>query len=176
MKFLLLGLQLPAVLEAHQRAVGAQPAHPRPGWRAQARAYGEHALQPRIFNFVKWLQVGEEACPTLEQAKARLKELTPPSPGGRTPRWSSGTASASSTQRRTGPWRRRPQSYWRHRFGAKQPAEHGADGVGWTTASAEAADAVVEGKPLAAGVGHCVAWPGAQQLHCVSISPRAGPL
>ena len=40
---------------------------------------------PGIFNFVKWLRV--EACPTLEQAK-------PPSPGGRTPRWSSATASA----------------------------------------------------------------------------------
>ena len=31
----------------HQRAVGAQPAHPRPGRRAQARAHGEHALRPR---------------------------------------------------------------------------------------------------------------------------------
>ena len=30
---------------AHQRAVGAQPAHPRPGRRAQA--HGEHALRPR---------------------------------------------------------------------------------------------------------------------------------
>ena len=32
---------------AHQRAVGAQPARPRPGRRAQARAHGEHALRPR---------------------------------------------------------------------------------------------------------------------------------
>ena len=32
---------------------------------------------PGIFNFVKRLRVGEEACPTLEQAKARLKELYP---------------------------------------------------------------------------------------------------
>ena len=32
---------------AHQRAVGAQPTHPRPGRRAQARAHGEHALRPR---------------------------------------------------------------------------------------------------------------------------------
>ena len=32
---------------------------------------------PGIFNFVKWLRVGEEACPTLEQAKARLRELYP---------------------------------------------------------------------------------------------------
>ena len=32
---------------------------------------------PGIFNFVKWLRVGKEACPTLEQAKARLKELYP---------------------------------------------------------------------------------------------------
>ena len=36
---------------------------------------------PGIFNFVKWLRVGEEACPTLEQAKARLKELYPSKPG-----------------------------------------------------------------------------------------------
>ena len=50
-KFLLLGdfRQLPAVLDraAHQRAFGAQPTHPRPGRRAQARAHGEHALRPR---------------------------------------------------------------------------------------------------------------------------------
>ena len=52
-KFLL--LTLPAVAgragllgrAAHQRAVGAQPAHPRPGRRAQARAHREHALRPR---------------------------------------------------------------------------------------------------------------------------------
>ena len=36
---------------------------------------------PGIFNFVKWLRVGEEACPTLEQAKARLRELFPSKPG-----------------------------------------------------------------------------------------------
>ena len=48
------------------------------------------------------VRVGEEACPTLEQAKARLKELYPSKPGW-TPRWSSATASAwPSTQRRTG--------------------------------------------------------------------------
>ena len=35
---------------------------------------------PGIFNFVKWLRVGEEACPTLEQAKARLRELFPSKP------------------------------------------------------------------------------------------------
>ena len=34
---------------------------------------------PGIFNFVKWLRVGEEGCPTLEQA--RLKELFPSKPG-----------------------------------------------------------------------------------------------
>ena len=32
-------------------------------------------------DFLKWLRVGEEACPTLEQAKARLKELYPSKPG-----------------------------------------------------------------------------------------------
>ena len=37
--------------------------------------------------------VGEEVCPTSE-AKARLRELYLSSPGGRTPRWSSATASA----------------------------------------------------------------------------------
>ena len=36
---------------------------------------------PDIFNFVKWLRVGEEACPTLEQAKARLRELFPSKAG-----------------------------------------------------------------------------------------------
>ena len=36
---------------------------------------------PGIFDFVKWLRVGEEACPTLEQAKARLRELFPSKPG-----------------------------------------------------------------------------------------------
>ena len=36
---------------------------------------------PGVFNFVKWLRVGEEACPTLEQAKARLRELFPSKPG-----------------------------------------------------------------------------------------------
>ena len=36
---------------------------------------------PGIFNFVKWLRVGKEACPTLEQAKARLRELFPSKPG-----------------------------------------------------------------------------------------------
>ena len=36
---------------------------------------------PGIFNFVKWLRVGEEARPALEQAKARLKELYPSKPG-----------------------------------------------------------------------------------------------
>ena len=38
-------------------------------------------FDPGIFNFVKWLRVGEEACPTLEQAKARLRELFPSKPG-----------------------------------------------------------------------------------------------
>ena len=37
------------------------------------------APTPASSNFVKW--VGEEACPTLEQAKARLKELYPSKPG-----------------------------------------------------------------------------------------------
>ena len=32
---------------------------------------------PGIFNFVKWLRVGEEACPTLEQAKAEAEGALP---------------------------------------------------------------------------------------------------
>ena len=38
-------------------------------------------MRSDLFNFVKWLRVGEEACPTLEQAKARLRELFPSKPG-----------------------------------------------------------------------------------------------
>ena len=36
---------------------------------------------PGILKLGKWMRVGEEACPTLEQAKARLKELFPSKPG-----------------------------------------------------------------------------------------------
>ena len=47
-KFLLLGdFRQLLGRAAHQRAVGAQPADPRPGRRAQARPHGEHALRPR---------------------------------------------------------------------------------------------------------------------------------
>ena len=101
-KFLLLGdfRQLPAVLGSwagHSQLAGGRRHDLTENMRSD----------PGIFNFVKWLRVGEEACLRLEQAKARLKELYP---GGRTPRWSSATASAwPSTQWRTGPWRRRPQ-------------------------------------------------------------------
>ena len=113
-KFLLLGdfRQLPAVLDswaAHQRAVGAQPAHPRPGRRAHTE---NMRSDPGVFNFVKWLRVGEEACPTLEQAKARLKELYPSKPG-----WPDTTLVISHSKRMAvnaaanGPWRRRPTSH-----------------------------------------------------------------
>ena len=65
-KFLLLGdfRQLPAVLDSWAGRPISAPL--------------EHS---QLFNFVKWLRVGEEACPTLEQAKARLKELYPSKPG-----------------------------------------------------------------------------------------------
>ena len=66
-KFLLLGdfRQLPAVLgrAAHQRAVGA--ASSSATWPAgTGTSSREHASDPGIFNFVTWLRVGEEACPT----------------------------------------------------------------------------------------------------------------
>ena len=64
---------------------------------------------PGIFNFVKWLRVGEEACPTLEQAKARLRELFPSKPG-----WPDTTLVISHSKRMAvnaaanrPPWRRR---------------------------------------------------------------------
>ena len=36
---------------------------------------------PGIFDFVKWLQVGEPDAPALEEAKARARELFPAKPG-----------------------------------------------------------------------------------------------
>ena len=58
---------------AHSQA----SANPRPGLRAPENMRSD----PGIFDFAKWLRVGEEGCPTLEQAKARLKELYPSKPG-----------------------------------------------------------------------------------------------
>ena len=87
-KFLLLGdfRQLPAVLDSWAgRPISAPLGHSQ---LVRDLAGGHrHKLtenmrsDPGIFNFVKWLRVGEEACPTLEQAKARLKELFPSKPG-----------------------------------------------------------------------------------------------
>ena len=45
---------------AHQRAVGAQPAYPQP---SRHELTENMRSDPGIFNFVKWLRVGEEACP-----------------------------------------------------------------------------------------------------------------
>ena len=63
-KFLLLGnfRQLPAVLDS---------------WAGQPIMRSD----PGIFDFVKWLQVGEPDAPALEEAKARARELFPAKPG-----------------------------------------------------------------------------------------------
>ena len=80
-KFLLLGdfRQLPAVLDSwaleHSQLVRDLAGGHRHELTENMRS------DPGIFNFVKWLRVGEEACPTLEQAKARLRELFPSKPG-----------------------------------------------------------------------------------------------
>ena len=49
---------------------------------------------PGIFDFVKWLQVGEPDAPALEEAKARARELFPAKPG-----WPETTLVISHTQR-----------------------------------------------------------------------------
>ena len=79
-KFLLLGefRQLPAAISApleHSQLIRDLAGGHRHELTENMRS------NPGIFNFVKWLRVGEEACPTLEQAKARLKELYPSKPG-----------------------------------------------------------------------------------------------
>ena len=51
---------------------------------------------PGIFDFVKWLQVGEPDAPALEQAKARARELSPSQGGPRRP-WSSAGASRATS-------------------------------------------------------------------------------
>ena len=87
-KFLLLGdfRQLPAVLDSWAgRPISAPLEHSQLS-RDLAGGHRHELTEnmrsdPGIFNFVKWLRVGEEACPTLEQAKARLKELYPSKPG-----------------------------------------------------------------------------------------------
>ena len=112
-KFLLLGdfRQLPAVLDSWAGRPISAPLEHSQLVRDLAGGHRHELTEnmrsdPGIFNFVKWLRVGEEACPTLEQAKARLRGLYPPSPGGRTPRWSSATASAwPRTQRRCSNWK-----------------------------------------------------------------------
>ena len=82
-KFLLLGdfRQLPAVLDSWAgRPISAPLEHSLAGGHRHELTENMRS-DPGIFNFVKWLRVGEEACPTLEQAKARLKELYPSKPG-----------------------------------------------------------------------------------------------
>ena len=49
---------------------------------------------PGIFDFVKWLQVGEPDAPALEEAKARARELFPAKPG-----WPETTLVISHTRR-----------------------------------------------------------------------------
>ena len=87
-KFLLLGdfRQLPAVLDSWAGRPISAPLEHSQLVRDLAGGHRHELTEnmrsdPGIFNFVKWLRVGEEACPTLEQAKARLKELFPSKPG-----------------------------------------------------------------------------------------------
>ena len=87
-KFLLLGdfRQLPAVLDSWAGRPISAPLEHSQLIRDLAGGHRHELTEnmrsdPGIFNFVKWLRVGEEACPTLEQAKARLKELYPSKPG-----------------------------------------------------------------------------------------------
>ena len=87
-KFLLLGnfRQLPAVLDSWAGRPISVPLEHSQLIRDLAGGHRHELTEnmrsdPGIFNFVKWLRVGEEACPTLEQAKARLKELYPSKPG-----------------------------------------------------------------------------------------------
>ena len=87
-KFLLLGdfRQLPAVLDSWAGRPISAPLEHSQLVRDLAGGHRHELTEnmrsdPGIFDFVKWLRVGEEACPTLEQAKARLKELFPSKPG-----------------------------------------------------------------------------------------------
>ena len=87
-KFLLLGdfRQLPAVLDSWAGRPISAPLEHSQLVRNLAGGHRHELTEnmrsdPGIFNFVKWLRVGEEACPTLEQAKARLRELYPSKPG-----------------------------------------------------------------------------------------------
>ena len=105
-KFLLLRdfRQLPAVLDSWAGRPISAPLEHSQLIRDLAGGHRHELTEnmrsdPGIFNFVKWLRVGEEACPTLEQAKARLKELYP-SPGGRTPRWSSHSMAVNAAANR----------------------------------------------------------------------------
>ena len=87
-KFLLLGdfRQLPAVLDSWAGRPISAPLEHSQLIRDLAGGHRHELTEnmrsdPGIFNFVKWLRVGEEVCPTLEQAKARLRELFPSKPG-----------------------------------------------------------------------------------------------
>ena len=87
-KFLLLGdfRQLPAVLDSWAGRPISAPLEHSQLIRDLAGGHRHELTEnmrsdPGIFDFVKWLRVGEEACPTLEQAKARLRELFPSKPG-----------------------------------------------------------------------------------------------
>ena len=66
---------------AHQRAVGAQPAHPRPGRRAQAQAHGEHALRPRHLQLREVAAGRRGGVPHAGAGQGELKELFPSKPG-----------------------------------------------------------------------------------------------
>ena len=79
-KFLLLGdfRQLPAVLDSWAGRPISAPLEHSQLIRDLAGGHRHELTEnmrsdPGIFDFVKWLRVGEEPCPTLEQAKARLQ-------------------------------------------------------------------------------------------------------
>ena len=87
-KFLLLGdfRQLPAVLDSW---AGQPISAPLEHSQLVLDLAGGHRHEltenmrsdPGIFDFVKWLQVGEPDAPALEEAKARARELFPAKPG-----------------------------------------------------------------------------------------------
>ena len=90
-KFLLLGdfRQLPAVLDSWAgQPISARLEH------SQLALDLAGGSDPGIFDFVKWLQVGEPDAPALEEAKARARELFPAKPG-----WPETTLVISHTRR-----------------------------------------------------------------------------
>ena len=70
----------------HQCAVGAQPAHPRPGRRAQAQAHGEHALRPRHLQLREMAAGRRGGVPHAGAGRERSGEPRPGAGGLQAPR------------------------------------------------------------------------------------------